>query len=223
MSFPDYHAATNKAYRLLKQLLVRHGHFNIRTDVLFILDQLPDVVILSYTDACEKYDCDRSLFTSISNHGFTIKKHSAEGTSRHIVLFNDWKDDTTIRFTLAHEIGHIVLNHTEDNEVANKEANCFARNLLCPIPVQRMLDLREPLELCDVFDVGERMADISLQYVWKDLNNIESALYSDLYDIFEMIVWNPVTWMEFMTLFEQTDTYPSFSYNYANQRLHINA
>ncbi len=187
MSIPDYPTATNEAYRLLKKMLVQYGHFKIKTDVLFILDQIPDVVFLSYTDACDKYNCERSSFTASSNYGFTINEMSSTGRGRYIVLFNDWKDDTTIRFTLAHEIGHIVLGHTEDNEVAKKEANCVARNLLCPIPVRNVLELRTISDLCTTFDVSEPMAKASLQCESSDSYHIDKILYQDLYDIFDAI------------------------------------
>lgn len=190
MSMPDYHTATNEAYRLLKKMLVQYGHFKIRTDVLFILDQLPDVVLLSYTDACDKYNCERSLFTSSSNYGFTMKKVSQTGKMRYIVLFNDWKDATTIRFTLAHEIAHIILGHLEDTEIANKEANCFARNLLCPIPVRNVLGLRTESDLCATFDVSEPMAQVSLHCESSDSYHIGKTLYQDLYDISEVVTWD---------------------------------
>lgn len=220
MSIPDYHTATNKAYHLLKKMLVRYGHFKITTDVLFVLDQLPDAVILSYTDACEKYACERSLFTASSNHGFTINEVSPEGRMRYIVLFNDWKDDTTIRFTLAHEIGHIILGHMEDTEVANKEANCFARNLLCPIPVRHVFALHTVSALCKAFDVSEPMARISLQCAQIDSYHIDDALYHDLYDIFDAIAWNQEIGLEDTIPFTPTKIFPSFFGGYAIQSVH---
>ena len=215
MSIPDYPTATNEAYRLLKKMLVQYGHFKIRTDILFILDQLPDVVLLSYTDACDKYNCERSSFTARSNYGFTIAEVSSTGRVRYIVLFNDWKDDTTIRFTLAHEIGHIVLGHTEDNEIAKKEANCFARNLLCPIPVRTALDLHTVSDLCTAFDVSEPMAEASLHCESSDAYHIDKVLYQDLYDISEIAAWDQETISNNTIPFTPAKIVPSFFGGYS--------
>lgn len=49
-----------------------------------------------------------------------------------IILYNDKKPNTRIRFTIAHEIGHILLDHSQASELAEAEANYFARYLIAP-------------------------------------------------------------------------------------------
>jgi Zn-dependent peptidase ImmA (M78 family) len=69
-------------------------------------------------------------------------------TERYIIFYNDTKNNIGLkRFTIAHELGHIFLNHhnkadtdimlrkgiTEKKyKVFENEANCFARNFLAP-------------------------------------------------------------------------------------------
>ncbi|NCB27880.1 MAG: ImmA/IrrE family metallo-endopeptidase, partial [Bacteroidia bacterium] len=70
-----------------------------------------------------------------------------ERCGKYIVYYNEKKKKQRIRFTIAHEIGHIFLGHHEEygkpilerggvgQELYKRlenEANCFARNLLCP-------------------------------------------------------------------------------------------
>lgn len=187
---PDYHRATNAAYHILQEMLIRHGHFRYATDVLFILEQMPNVSVLSYTDACEKYGCSREDLMCESSHGFTIRSERESGV-KFIVLFNDWKDDVIIRFTLAHEIGHIVLNHKMDTEAANKEANCFARNLLCPVYIRNLLEVQTVESYCNVFNVSEPMAIASMGNSSYDFYHIEKDLYHSLCDIFELFLFVP--------------------------------
>lgn len=67
---------------------------------------------------------------------------------RYIIYFNDKNSRLRNRFTLAHEMGHIFLDHhfeygtpvLDGGELdgslykrLENEANCFARNLLCPL------------------------------------------------------------------------------------------
>ena len=72
------------------------------------------------------------------------------GKNYAIAYNNKIKPRKRINFTLAHEIGHIILNHHKDFEVTTtlqdnfteeeykileNEANCFARNILAPAPL----------------------------------------------------------------------------------------
>lgn len=73
-------------------------------------------------------------------------------SGQYSIAYNDTKADYLIRFSLAHELGHYALRHLEDfdetilqyrgdglteqkYDVLEKEANCFARNLLAPAPI----------------------------------------------------------------------------------------
>ena len=113
-----------------------------------------------------------------SEHGFIIRNPR---TNRVEILYNDTKDYSTIKFTLAHELGHIVLGHKEDNDISQKEANCFARNLLCPVPVIDELELKTVNDLVIVFEVGEPMATVSLNYFESDRYYIRKDLEDTLH------------------------------------------
>lgn len=79
-----------------------------------------------------------------------------ERCGKYIVYYNEKKKKQRIRFTIAHEIGHIFLGHHDEygkpilerggvgQELYKRlenEANCFARNLLCPAyHTERLLD-----------------------------------------------------------------------------------
>ena len=48
------------------------------------------------------------------------------------IFYNDSMLKERIRFTIMHEIGHIVLDHSEHSELAEAEANFFAKYALAP-------------------------------------------------------------------------------------------
>lgn len=51
----------------------------------------------------------------------------------NIVLYNDSiKNCHRRRFSIAHEIGHIYLEHSDDGEVSENQADAFASELLMP-------------------------------------------------------------------------------------------
>jgi len=124
---------------------------------------------------------------STSEHGFTLWQ-KAYGRIKYCVLYNDWKDDTTVSFTLAHEAGHIVLKHLVDNiayDVAEKEANCFARNLLCPIYIRNLLDLTSIQSICDIFHVSEPMARVARDKAPLDYYHIDKSIYQEMAEMLE--------------------------------------
>lgn len=56
---------------------------------------------------------------------------------------------TRLRFTLAHELGHVVLGHESGRPAEEREADHFASCLLCPTPVCRRLAAVPGLRLED--------------------------------------------------------------------------
>ena len=79
--------------------------------------------------------------------------------------------------TIAHELGHVILGHTVDGDKENKEANCFARNLLCPIPVITEMSLHTEVEYVKAFNVSERMARCAIKHKDSDYYYITRDRY----------------------------------------------
>lgn len=65
--------------------------------------------------------------TAISEDGFC-----GEINSKKIVFYNDSAAVNRMRFTLMHELGHIVLRHQNCSKQSETEANFFATNMLLP-------------------------------------------------------------------------------------------
>lgn len=69
--------------------------------------------------------------------------------------------------TLLHEIGHIVLDHTEDSELADKEANFFAKYALVPPILVYKLKLKTADEIERIFEVSHEAAGYAWDYYIK--------------------------------------------------------
>lgn len=76
------------------------------------------------------------------------------------------------RFTMAHELGHGILNHDiskvhfrnseidSQTDMQELQANVFARDLLMPATVLAALDIHTPEEIMKLCDVSRRSAEI---------------------------------------------------------------
>ena len=76
------------------------------------------------------------------------------------------------RFTLAHELGHALLDHSLDEihyrnseidsqtDAQEVEANVFARDILMPATVLAALDIHTPEEIMELCHVSRQSAEI---------------------------------------------------------------
>lgn len=167
----NYKRATNAAYRLLLS-----QPFSPSVDVFSLIGQYPNCRLLTYRQAVRLFGFTKEHLEGVSTYGFSIVRGE-----KRFILYNDEVPFSCIRFTLAHELGHMVLGHLrEEDEELEKEANCFARNLLCPQPVVKVLNLTDKDEYMAIFNVSAQMASVSLRLRWIDNANIYSDLYGEI-------------------------------------------
>lgn len=173
ISLSDYHRATNAAY----QTLLTFGVSKLPVAVMPVIQRIPALRVVSYSELCDRRGISLSAFLelNVSLHGFIILKKN-----KAIIFYNDTVNPETIRFTLAHELGHYVLHHTDENSVTNREANCFARNFLCPVPVTESFALDNALDCCEIFDITPPAADVVLDKKSTDHANADPYLYSQI-------------------------------------------
>ena len=187
---PDYSKATNAAY----QLLAKQQKLSLSADVFFIAENfLNNCVLITYGQASIVYGIDRQLLLGFSEFGFSIFHDD-----KRIILYNEDISLGTIRFTIAHEIGHAILGHTNDHDDCfEKEANCFARNLLCPIHVAVELGLNTIQEYMDAFNITKKMAEVALDKQQCDWYHIDRENYITLSERLTAYMLNFSTWDEY--------------------------
>lgn len=103
-----------------------------------------------------------------SGDGFVLEN----GTEKQIFINDNIHTRPRRRFTLAHELGHVVLEHDltrihfRNSETDNStniqelEANVFARNVLMPAAILAALDIHTPEDIVNLCDVSWQSADI---------------------------------------------------------------
>ncbi|MCD8357482.1 MAG: ImmA/IrrE family metallo-endopeptidase [Clostridia bacterium] len=169
----DYSLATNSAYRIRSQ----YGWGDYSTPIEYIIKKTPGVALLPYSHTNNLELCRAKSESGFIQHDFL--------TNRSIIFYNDLEDFRIVRFTLAHEFGHFVLNHAMDNEITNAEANCFARNLLCPVPLADLLDLQNPDDYSDCFIVSPPAALVAYNFRSNDRYYLNKDMYDSAQEAFE--------------------------------------
>ena len=122
---PDYDRAATLAYRCLLQL----GIASLPVRPLEILRKCRNTVVYTFQQAAKELGITEADFDRRCGEAdaFTVR-----GGERYVVCYREGGNPARLNFTLAHELGHILLHHTEDTVADEAEANCFAGHLLCP-------------------------------------------------------------------------------------------
>lgn len=170
---PRFEMARANAYGVFKAL-------NIHTmpiDIFRVFKEL-QLSIQTYAQHAKKLQCSIKDIINIagSEDGVTIYNPTK---NKYITLYND--SITTIgriNWTLAHELGHIRLHHLQDFKqtqlcrhgindeqysVLEKEANCFASELLCSPALIRLFPSHTwtDSDLSSIFNISHKAAELA--------------------------------------------------------------
>lgn len=117
----------------------------------------------------------RWLLLKKSQDGFSVEKNIGEW----YIYYNDKKDYGRINNTIMHEIEHIVLDHSEDSELAEKEVKFFAKYALVPPVLVHKLKLDNPMDIADTFGVSFEAACYAYSYYkkWLQYGSSEYTRY----------------------------------------------
>lgn len=139
---------------------------------------------IKVTPSSSIHESKRWLLLKKSEDGFCIERENGEW----FIYYNDQKDQRRINNTIFHEIGHIVLDHIEDSELAEKEVKFFAKYALVPPVLVHRLKLDHPTDIADIFEVSFEAARYAYYYYQKWLK-YGSPDYTDyeitLLDLFQ--------------------------------------
>lgn len=105
----------------------------------------------------------RELMLKRSEDGFSIKKTTGDW----FIFYNEDKPYGRINNTIMHEDGHIVLDHTEDSDLAESEAKFFAKFALAPPILIHKFGLSNAFDISKRFEISFEAASYALNFYYK--------------------------------------------------------
>ena len=148
-----------KIKKIVVEMFVKYGVCCVPINGFEIASKMGITVIPYSAFSLQK----RALLLKKSEDGFSVEKNVGEW----YIYYNDEKNYRRINNTIMHEIGHIVLDHTEDSELAEKEVNFFAKYALVPPVLVHKLEIKSPLQIVRLFDVSFEAATYAFDYYQK--------------------------------------------------------
>lgn len=147
----DYFKVRNIAWNFL----IKNNVKEYPLDLISIIEK-NNWALLSYQE-----------FSSLKNISIEElkRKYSPSGFSfNHIIVINEELSDQVKRFTIAHEIGHILLHKLIPDKIRReKEANMFAARILMPMFLIRELNIEDKVELAKLCNVSVESAGYRLE------------------------------------------------------------
>lgn len=139
-----------------------------------IAEALPNVHICKWTVLRDNCGDPDPLF--INKEGADAKTQHLRGQADYLVVYDDRVENyQRVRWTIAHEIGHIVLGHlvsfdatalcrgtlTEaEYKVLEREADTFAVNLLVPMTIiNRLPSIKTKADFMELCDLSGKASD----------------------------------------------------------------
>lgn len=143
------------------------------------IEVLPSCKIMAYSKLAELSGKTIEDIINIANSKSGCTQYDRVN-DRFLILYNDRETNVLgrIRWTKAHEIGHVVLEHFAhlecntlsegglaclNNKEIEQEADAFASALLAPFPIAKDLGLTTPEEFEFVFGLSKDAARITAE------------------------------------------------------------
>ena len=79
-------------------------------------------------------------------------------TGRYVIIYDDMPSLQRQRFSIMHEIGHILLGHKQESDLARIQANYFAAYALAPSPLILYFEIEDYIELAEKFNISQECA-----------------------------------------------------------------
>lgn len=178
---PDYDRAAKTAYRALVALKID----TLPIDPLQILKRCKNTAVHTYEEIMPECGVsDHSFFCALvmENKDAVTVRRDFDGRAAYELFYNARADRRRMRFTLAHELGHILLNHRQEESWEEKEADYFAAQLLAPRPVFNALalcgvDPSNPEFIARTFLLSKSAAEIAARVpIHQPINELYKSL-----------------------------------------------
>ena len=194
---PNFSYATQRAY----EFLLEQNITELPID--------PFKLIEAFDNDCYICSWSELKHSTGENDPFDLKINKAEaktqvirGSNDYMIVYDDSYSDERIRWTIAHEIGHILLGHLifydatalnrgglslEEYGVLEVEAHWFAGILLSPHAVLNLYGIKESQNIAFLCNISKQSADKCQGYLENfrsQLPDLESKLIRNFYNFF---------------------------------------
>jgi Zn-dependent peptidase ImmA (M78 family) len=142
--------------------------------------KIDSVIIMSFQDYAAKTGID---INTLTRNGKFVDGYTFSQNGLNVIFYNKDTYEPRARFTLFHEIGHIVLKHDKQSDKNEAEANFFAAQCIIPNAllkeiINRGYSVTKEM-ITQTFNVSEQVALNRLNYL-KEFPDFHKNEYDDI-------------------------------------------
>lgn len=146
--------------REVVSLFAKTGEKSIPVDPFAMAGNL-GIHVVSYSSLGDR---GKDACIKKSKSGYKLLLEECDGSSTWYIYFNDEKPWGHVRFTVLHEIGHIALDHLQESDVAEAEANFFAKYAIAPPMLVSIIKPDDYMAIAEAFELSSECALYSWNY-----------------------------------------------------------
>lgn len=165
---PDYERSARMAYKTLLAL----GIDSFPVDPLMVLSYCKHTAVHTYDEIIPMFGVsDPAYFRWYvmgDKDAITFRRDMDNGKIIYEMVYDSRVRPSRLRFTLAHELGHIILKHRQETVVQEREADTFAAHLLAPRPVFDLLSgfgapMNDPSAVAEIFGLSMSASEVTIR------------------------------------------------------------
>lgn len=140
---PDF----SRAAAMACKCILRLGLDTLPIRPADVIAKCRNTLLMDYGQAAEALDIPLAEFEQKygTADAFTFRYTLADGQDHYLICYRAGGNAARRNFTLAHELGHVVLKHQSSQPWEEAEADHFAANLLCPAPILDQIRQTHPI------------------------------------------------------------------------------
>ncbi len=162
-----------------------------------ILEVLKHCNINSFPIDCyeilKQYNIETYSYSSLSDdlREYCLKFSNDALKYRDKICYNSNLPSGRVRFSLMHELGHIVLNHSNNpTHEMEQEANFFASNILAPRMAIHYAKCKNETDVSKIFELTNEASQYAFDdyrrwhrwTIYHKMNNLDKAMYAHFYN-----------------------------------------
>lgn len=167
----------NSLEKIAMTFLLDYSFIEFPVDVFKLAEVSFHVKFIRYSEL-DKEKREKILAVPELEDSFTVFEHWSDGRTTYLIYYNDSKTYYRQRFSIGHEIKHIIFGEEEPTLEDEEGADYFSKSLIAPKCLVIKNDVSSPEEITAKFELSPEPSN----YLFKTIQNRIDKYGKELFD-----------------------------------------
>ncbi len=143
----------NSLEKIAMSFLLDYSFIKFPIDVFKLAEVSFHVKFVKYSELSEEKR-EKILAIPELEDSFTVFEHLSDGRTTYIIYYNDSKTYYRQRFSIGHELKHILFDEEEPTAENEEEADYFSKSLIAPKCLIILDNINSREEIVEKYELG---------------------------------------------------------------------